>query len=81
MDLNSKFLKTSKIYSPHRRSIQQVSSSNMVAYPNPMDSGVESALDNCSIGGGAGNNYMGSRKFAYSLTDKYKGGFDELVWK
>jgi hypothetical protein len=53
----------------------------MVSYLNPIDTGAEIAVDNCSVGEGTGNNYIGSRKFAYSLTDKYKGGLEELVWK
>ena len=37
MDLPKQFLQTSKIYSPQRRSIQQVSNPNMAAYLNPID--------------------------------------------
>ena len=76
-DLPQKFLKTSKIYSPHRRSIQQVSNANMGVYLNPMEAGPGLEIGHDTVGG-----YTGSRKFAQSLTDKYKGGsFEELVWK
>lgn len=54
------------------------------AYLNPIDGGADvQQQETSSNGGGAsGNNYTGSRKFAYSLTDKYKGGgFEEIVWK
>lgn len=58
MDLNSKFMKTTKIYSPHRRSIQQVSNPNMAVYLNPIDAGGDLGLDNGSLGN-TGNNYTG----------------------
>lgn len=36
----------------------------------------------CVSGAGGPNTYNGNRKFAYSLTDKYKGsGFEELLYK
>ena len=85
MDLSQKFLQTSKIYSPHRRSIQQVSNSNIGgAYLNPIEGGADIQQDGAFSTSGAGgpNTYNGNRKFSYSLTDKYKGsGFDELLYK
>ena len=59
-------MKTSKIYSPHRHSIQQVSNSNMAANSGP-DVHKDSARSNI---GAKKNKYTGTRKFAYSLTDK-----------
>ena len=56
----------------------------MGAYLNPIESVTDLPQETSSNGGGGtsgANNYTGSRKFAYSLTDKYKGGFEELCWK
>lgn len=50
----------------------------MAAYLNQIDGGADILQETSSNGGGG---YTGSRKFAYSLTDKLMGGFEDIVWK